>query len=45
MGEKQADADQEQEGRGDAARIDLPPAEGGQAGIDIAENSRSQVKW
>ena len=37
MGEKQADADQEQEGRGDAARVDLPPAEGGQAGIGIAE--------
>lgn len=37
MREKQADADQEQEGRGDAARIDLPPADGGEAGIGVVE--------
>ena len=37
MGQEQADADQEQEGRGDAAGVDLPAAEGGQARIGVAE--------
>ena len=37
VSEEQADADQEQEGRGDAARVEFPPAEGGQARVGVAE--------
>ena len=37
MGEIEADANQEQEGRCNAAGVELPPAEGGEAGIGVTE--------
>ncbi len=37
VGQEQADANEKEEGRSDATRIDLPPAEGCQTGIGVPE--------